>query len=161
MGFIILRIALFFLEEAAPSTQKVWGGSSRDGGGKGVRSGCDPYSSLSMTCWHCNIWLRILWKRDEKCTKNGEICTCSQILNLSKFAISEPISIYISIYISRHIWIGILKYFKSIPMRGWYCNIWLRNWGNGVERFSKNGEIIVWNQILNLNKFAISEPISI
>ena len=35
MGFKILRIALFFLEEAAPSTQKVWGGSSRDGGGRG------------------------------------------------------------------------------------------------------------------------------
>jgi len=42
-----------------------------------------------------------------------------------------------------HIWKGIWKYFKSIPMRGWYCNIWLRNWGYGVKRCAKNGEIIV------------------
>ena len=63
-------------------------------------------------------------------------------------------------WFSLHIWKGIWKYFKSIPMRVWYCNIWLRNFGNSVEKCAKNSEIIVfearfwiWTRSPFLNRF--------
>ena len=91
------------------------------------------FKSIPMRCWYYNIWLRNLGNSVEKCAKMVKslfgarfwIWTSSPFLNRFWFSL--------------HIWKGIWKYFKSIPMRGWYCNIWLRNWGKSVEKCAKNG----------------------
>ena len=79
------------------------------------------FKSIPMRCWYCNIWLRNLGNGVKKCAKSDYIGTEARF----QTSMSSP---FLNRYwFSLHIRKGHWKHFKSIPMRCWYCNIWLRN----------------------------------
>jgi len=84
---------------------------------------------VGIAIFGCGIWEMVL-KNVRKMVKS---------LFEARFWIWTSSPFLNRFWFSLHIWKGIWKYLKSIPMRGWYCNICLRNLGNSVEKCAKNG----------------------